>query len=41
MAKRYGFIFVDRYDDGTGDFARRKKNLSIGIKKLSKLMEKI
>ena len=24
-AKRYGFIFVERYDDGTGDFARRKK----------------
>ncbi|MCF0110524.1 MAG: glycoside hydrolase family 1 protein [Erysipelotrichaceae bacterium] len=25
MAKRYGFIFVERYDDGTGDFSRRKK----------------
>lgn len=25
MAKRYGFIYVDRYDDGTGDFKRRKK----------------
>ena len=25
MAKRYGFIFVERYDDGTGDFARRRK----------------
>lgn len=24
-AKRYGFIFVERYDDGTGDFSRRKK----------------
>ena len=24
-AKRYGFIFVERYDDGTGDFTRRKK----------------
>lgn len=25
MAKRYGFIYVEKYDDGTGDFARRKK----------------
>lgn len=25
MAKRYGFIFVERYDDGSGDFTRRKK----------------
>jgi len=25
MAKRYGFIYVDKYDDGTGDLARRKK----------------
>lgn len=24
-AKRYGFIYVERYDDGTGDFSRRKK----------------
>jgi 6-phospho-beta-glucosidase len=24
-AKRYGFIYVDRHDDGTGDFARKKK----------------
>ena len=21
-AKRYGFIYVDRHDDGTGDFSR-------------------
>ena len=33
MAKRYGFIFVERYDE--------EKNLSIGIKKSSKQMEKI
>ena len=26
MKKRYGFIFVDRYDDGTGDFSRRRKD---------------
>ena len=25
MKKRYGFIYVERYDDGTGDYARRKK----------------
>ena len=24
-AKRYGMIYVRRYDDGTGDFARLKK----------------
>ena len=24
-AKRYGFIYVRRYDDGTGNFARLKK----------------
>lgn len=25
MAKRYGFIYVEKYDDGSGDYARRKK----------------
>ena len=25
-AKRYGFIYVDRYDDGTGEFDRLKKD---------------
>lgn len=25
MAKRYGFIYVEKYDDGTGDYTRRKK----------------
>lgn len=25
MAKRYGFIFVDKYDDGTGTLDRKKK----------------
>ena len=24
MAKRYGFIYVDKYDDGTGDLSRKK-----------------
>lgn len=26
MHKRYGFIYVDRYDDGTGTFQRIKKD---------------
>ena len=26
MAKRYGMIYVDKYDDGTGTLARRKKD---------------
>lgn len=25
MAKRYGFIYVDKYDDGTGTLERKKK----------------
>lgn len=25
MAKRYGFIYVEKYDDGTGSLARKKK----------------
>lgn len=25
MAKRYGFIYVEKYDDGSGDFSRRRK----------------
>lgn len=26
MAKRYGFIYVEKYDDGTGTLARRRKD---------------
>ena len=26
MRKRYGFIFVDKYDDGTGDLSRSRKD---------------
>ena len=26
MKKRYGFIYVDKHDDGTGDFSRYKKD---------------
>ena len=33
MKKRYGFIYVDKNDDGTGNNARSKKNPFIGIRK--------
>jgi len=26
MAKRYGMIYVEKYDDGTGNLNRRKKD---------------
>lgn len=26
MAKRYGFVYVDKYDDGTGDLSRKRKD---------------
>ncbi len=26
MAKRYGFVYVEKYDDGTGDLSRKKKD---------------
>ncbi len=32
-AKRYGFIYVDRHDDGTGDFSRSKKDSFYWYKK--------
>ena len=38
MKKRYGFIYVDRNNDGTGSLERYKKNPSIGTKKLLVLM---
>ena len=28
MRKRYGFIHVDKYDDGTGTYERRRKDSS-------------
>ncbi len=35
MYKRYGFIYVDRHDDGTGDYSRHKRKIaSIGSKKV-------
>ena len=35
MSKRYGFVYVDKQDDGTGTLARSKKILSIGIRRSS------
>lgn len=32
MSKRYGYIYVDRDDEGNGDLTRIKKKASIGIK---------
>ena len=39
-AKRYGFIYVDRHDDGTGDFSRSKKDSFYWYKKFVNLTEK-
>ena len=36
MRKRYGFIFVDKYDDGTGDYSRFKKDSFEYYKKVIK-----
>jgi len=34
MYKRYGFIYVDRHDDGTGDFSRSRKDSFFWYKKV-------
>ena len=34
MAKRYGFIYVNKYDDGTGDLSRSKKDSFYWYKKV-------
>ena len=34
MRKRYGFIFVDKHDDGTGDLSRRPKDSFYWYKKV-------
>ncbi len=34
MKKRYGFVYVDKYDDGTGDLKRRKKDSFYWYKKV-------
>ncbi len=34
MAKRYGFVYVDKYDDGTGTLERRRKDSFFWYKKV-------
>jgi len=34
MAKRYGFIYVNKFDDGTGDYSREKKKSFYWYKKV-------
>ncbi|MBO6046486.1 MAG: 6-phospho-beta-glucosidase [Erysipelotrichaceae bacterium] len=34
MRKRYGFIYVDRHDDDTGDFSRKRKDSFFWYKKV-------
>ena len=34
MAKRYGFIYVEKYDDGTGDLSRKRKKSFYWYKKV-------
>ena len=34
MAKRYGFIYVNKYDDGTGDYSRLRKDSFYWYKKV-------
>lgn len=34
MTKRYGMIYVDKYDDGTGDLSRRRKDSFYWYKKV-------
>ena len=34
MKKRYGFIYVDKYDDGTGDLSRQRKDSFYWYKKV-------
>lgn len=35
-AKRYGFIHVDKYDDGTGTYERRRKDSFFAYQKIIK-----
>ncbi len=34
MAKRYGFVYVNKFDDGTGDFSRERKKSFYWYKKV-------
>lgn len=36
MRKRYGFIYVDKHDDGTGDYSRRRKDSFFAYQKIIK-----
>ena len=36
MRKRYGFIHVDKYDDGTGTYERRRKDSFFAYQKIIK-----
>lgn len=38
MRKRYGFIHVDKYDDGTGTYERRRKDSSSHTRRSSSPM---
>ena len=40
IKKRYGLIYVNKHDDGSGDFSRKKKKSFYWYKKLLKAMEK-
>jgi len=34
LRKRYGFIYVDKHDDGSGDFSRSRKDSFFWYKKV-------
>lgn len=34
MVKRYGFVYVNKYDDGSGDLSRKKKDSFFWYKKV-------
>ena len=36
MRKRYGFIYVDKHDGGTGDYSRRRKDSFFAYQKIIK-----
>lgn len=36
MRRRYGFIHVDKYDDGTGTYERRRKDSFFAYQKIIK-----
>lgn len=36
MRKRYGFIYVDKHDDGSGTYERRRKDSFFAYQKIIK-----